>query len=72
MSKVIARSLIAAAVLLASLGTAGAQDWPTRPINLVVPAGIGRTVFLKRPGDVPRSLLVDALQILRRHALGHS
>jgi 3-dehydroquinate synthase len=41
-------------------------------INLVVPAGIGRTVFLKRAEDVPKSILVEALQILRRHALGDS
>ena len=41
-------------------------------INLVVPAGIGRTVFLKRAEDVPRSILSEALRILRRHALGDS
>jgi tripartite-type tricarboxylate transporter receptor subunit TctC len=39
-----ARTLIAAAVLLASLGTASAQDWPTRPINLVVPYAAGGPV----------------------------
>jgi len=42
--KVMARSLIAAAVSLASLGTAIAQDWPTRPINLVVPYAAGGPV----------------------------
>lgn len=41
-------------------------------INLVVPAGIGRTAFLKRAEDVPRSILTESLQILRRHALGDS
>jgi len=41
-------------------------------INLALPAGIGRTVFLKRAEDVPRSILTEALQILRRHALGDS
>src|SRR5262249_12660521 len=35
---------IAAALLLASAGTATAQDWPTRPVTLVVPYAAGGPV----------------------------
>jgi tripartite-type tricarboxylate transporter receptor subunit TctC len=41
-----ARTIVAAviAVLLAPLGTAGAQDWPARPVTLVVPYAAGGPV----------------------------
>lgn len=39
LSKFIAASLLAAAALPAQ-----AQDWPTRPIDIVVPFGAGRVL----------------------------
>jgi len=47
------RGLLAAALLLGTLGVAGAQTWPSRPVKLIVPTGVGTGT------DVIARLLAD-------------
>jgi tripartite-type tricarboxylate transporter receptor subunit TctC len=51
----LARLLAALAILSALTGTAGAQDWPTHPIRLVVPLPAGGSA------DVQSRVIADAL-----------
>jgi hypothetical protein len=41
-------------------------------MNLVVPAGTGRAVFLKSRDELPDSLLEDSLACLSSHAVADS
>lgn len=41
-------------------------------INLVVPTGIGRTAFLRRSRDIPKSVLAESLTLLSSSALAAS
>ena len=38
------RTIVAAIACAASTGVANAQDWPTRPVNLIVPYAAGGPV----------------------------
>ncbi|MBN9369896.1 MULTISPECIES: tripartite tricarboxylate transporter substrate binding protein [unclassified Hydrogenophaga] len=41
MNPISRRRLLAAACLLSTLGSAAAQDWPSRPVRMIVPVGAG-------------------------------